>query len=71
MNTQAVVDLIQSLGWIILQKKSELNPNQVFSFMGYEYHLDSALVKPTQERLLKLQGLDLQRFLKSCLNSDK
>ena len=23
---------------------------QVFSFVGYEYHLDSALVRPTQER---------------------
>ena len=27
--------------------------------MGYEYHLDSALVKPTQERWLKLQDLIL------------
>ena len=53
MNTQAVVDLTQSLGWIINQEKSELEPTQVFSFVGYEYHLDSALVKPTQERWLK------------------
>ena len=50
VNTQAVVDLTQSLGWIINQEKSELKPTQVFSFVGYEYHLDSALVKPTQER---------------------
>ena len=50
VNTQAVIDLTQSLGWIINQQKSELNPTQVFSFVGYEYHLDSALVKPTQER---------------------
>ena len=41
------------------QEKSELNPTQVFSFVGYEYHLDSALVKPTQERWLKLQDLIL------------
>ena len=34
-------------------------PSQVFSFVGYEYHLDSALVKPTQERWLKLQDLIL------------
>ena len=27
--------------------------------MGYEYHLDSALVKPSQERWLKLQDLIL------------
>ena len=59
MNTQAVVDLTQSLGWIINQEKSDLKPTQVFSFMGYEYHLDSALVKPTQERWLKLQDLIL------------
>ena len=42
--------LTKSLGWIINQKKSELKHTQVFSFLGYEYHLDSALVKPTQER---------------------
>ena len=59
VNTQAVVDLTQSLGWIINQEKSELKPTQVFSFVGYEYHLDSALVKPTQERWLKLQDLIL------------
>ena len=53
VNTQAVVDLTQSLGWIINQEKSELNPTQVFSFVVNKYHLDSALVKPTQERWLK------------------
>ena len=64
VNTQAVVDLTQSLGWIINQEKSELKPTtQVFSFVGYEYHLHSALVKPTQERWLKLQDLIL------CLKS--
>ena len=59
VNTRAVVDLTQSLGWIINQEKSELKPTRVFSFVGYEYHLDSALVKPTQERWLKLQDLIL------------
>ena len=46
----------QSLGWIInkKKKKSELKPTQVF-FVGYEYHLDSALVKPTQERWLNFR----------------
>ena len=53
----------QSLGWIINQEKSEMKPTQVFSFVGYEYHLDSSLVKPTQERWLKLQDLIL------CLRS--
>ena len=59
VNTQAVVDLTQSLGWIINQQKSELKPTQVFLFVGYEYHLDLALVKPTQERWLNLQDLIL------------
>ena len=60
INTQTVVDLTQSLGWIINQEKSELRPTQLFSFVGYEYHLHSAPVKPTQERWLKLQDLILR-----------
>ena len=32
----------------------------MFLFVGYEYHLDSALVKPTQEGWLKLQDLILR-----------
>ena len=35
----------ESLGWIINQEKSELKPSQVFSFVGYEYHLDSNPLK--------------------------
>ena len=55
VNMQALVDLTQSLGWIINQEKSELKPTQVVLFVGYEYHLDSALVKPTQERWLNFR----------------
>ena len=69
VNTEAVADLTQSLGWIINQEKSELKPTQVFSFVGYEYHLDSALVKPTQERWLKLQDLILQLKSKHVLTA--
>ena len=69
MNIQIVVQLTQSLGWIINQEKSELKPAQVFSFMGYEYHLDSALVKPTQERWLKLQDLILHLKSKHVLTT--
>ena len=36
-NTKVVVDLTESLGWMINQVKSELIPTQVFSFVGYEY----------------------------------
>ena len=38
VNTQTVVDLTQSLGWIINQEKSKLKRTKVFSSMGYEYH---------------------------------
>ena len=69
VNTQTVVDLTQSLGWIINQEKSELKPTQVFSFVGYKYHLDSDLVKPTQERWLKLQDLILQLKSKHVLTA--
>ena len=41
MNTQIMVELTLSLGWIINREKAELKPTQVFSLMGYEYHLDS------------------------------
>ena len=69
MNTQTVVDLTQSLGWIINPEKSELKPVQVFLFVCYEYHLDSALVKPTQERWLKLQDLILRLKSKHVLTA--
>ena len=69
VNTQAMVDLTQSLGWIINPEKSELKPTQVFSFVGYKYHLDSALVKPTQDRWLKLQDLILRLKSKHVLTA--
>ena len=67
VNTQAVVDLTQSLGWIINQEKSELKPTQVFSFVGYEYHLDSALVKPTRE-MAQTSGFDPKTQVKTCFD---
>ena len=68
VNTQTVVDLTQSLGWIINQEKSELKPTQVFSFLGLRIP-DSALVKHTQERWLKLQDLILQLKSKHVLTA--
>ena len=54
---------------MINQEKSELKSTQVFSFVGYEYHLDSALVKPIQERWLKLQDLILRLKSKHVLTA--
>ena len=69
MNTQTVVDLTESLGWIINQEKSELKPAQVFFFMAYEYHLYSAPVKSIQERWLRLQDLILRLKSKHVLTA--
>ena len=37
VNTQAVVDLTQSLGWIINQEKSEIKPTQGSNFRIWSY----------------------------------
>ena len=68
-NTKVVVNLTESLGWIINQVKSKLTPTQVFSFVGYEYHLNSALLKPTQEIWPKLQALILRITIQSALTA--
>ena len=47
----------------------EVKPNQVFLFMGYKYHIDSSLVKPTQDSWLKLQDLILTIKSKPALPS--
>ena len=69
VNTQAVVDITQSLVWIINQEKSAVKPTQVFSFVGYKYYLDTDLVKPTEERWLKLQDLMLRLKSKHVLTA--
>ena len=53
-------------------KKTTLWPlvsSLVFSFVGYEYHPDLVLVKPTQERWLKLQDLILRLKSKHVLTA--
>ena len=68
VNTQAVVDLTQSLGWIVNREKSELKPTQVFLFVGYEYHLDSALVKTHSREMAQTSGFDPKTQVETCLD---
>ena len=82
VNTQAVVDLTQSLGWIINQEKSELKPTQVFftdtSNEGWGAHLDQNSTKGLwsdwEKRLhinvleLKAVSLALRNFKDQCQN---
>ena len=47
-STQSLLALCQDLGWVMNLQKSELDPKQVFEFVGYKYDLTLGLVKPTQ-----------------------
>ena len=66
VKTQTVADLTQSFGLIINQEKSELKPAPVFSFMNYEYHLDSALVKPRE--MAQTSGFDPTSQVRTCFD---
>ena len=66
VNTQTVVDLTQSLGWIINQEKSELKPTRVFLYVGYEYHLDSVPCKTPSREMAQSLGFDPMSQVKTC-----
>ena len=48
---QHTQDLVE-LGWLV---KSELEPKQFFSFVGYQFDLKSGQVRPTTDRWQNLQ----------------
>ena len=54
-HTVKLLSLIQNLGFIVNLRKSELNPQQRFDFIGYHFLLDQGLVRPTNERWNKIQ----------------
>ena len=64
MNTQAVEDLTQSLGWIINQEKSELNPTQVFLFVG----LWVSPCKTHSKEMAQTSGFDPTTQVKTCFD---
>ena len=47
---QALVALCRELGWLVSEEKSELEPKQVFNFVGYQFDLREGKVRPTPER---------------------
>ena len=59
--TQSLLNLCKELGWIVNLQKSELEPKQIFEFVGYKYDLSQGLVLPTQNRweaiLQKLESI--------------
>ena len=48
-HTQTLVALCQELGWLLNKDKSELDPKQVFDFIGYQFDLKEGRVRPTPE----------------------
>ena len=49
-HTQILVKMCQKLGWLVNLEKSELEPKQVFDFVGYQFDLRSGRVRPTPDR---------------------
>ena len=48
-HTQTLVALCQELGGLVNKEKSELDPKQVFNFVGYQFELREGKVRPTPE----------------------
>ena len=49
-HTQDLVKMCQDLGWLVNVEKSELEPKQVFNFVGYQFDLRSGRVRLTPDR---------------------
>ena len=54
-HTQTLVKMYQKLGWLVNAEISELEPKQVFNFVGYQFDLRSGRVRPTPDRWQSLQ----------------
>ena len=54
-HTRLLVQMCQNLGWLVNLEKSELEPKQVFDFVGYQFDLRSGRVRPTPDRWQSLQ----------------
>ena len=48
-HTQTLVKLCQDLGWLVNLEKSELEPKQVFAFVGYQFNLRSGQAEPSRK----------------------
>ena len=59
-HTQILVKLCQDLGWVVNLEKSELEPKQVFNFVGYQFDLMAGRVRPTPDRWQSLQSKILE-----------
>ena len=55
-----LVKICQELGWLVNLEKSELEPKQIFDFVGYQFDLRAGRVRPTPDRWQNLQDKILE-----------
>ena len=48
-HTPTLVALCRELGWLVNKEKSELDPKQVFNFVGHQFDLKEGKVRPPPE----------------------
>ena len=66
-HTQILIKMCQDLGWLVNLEKSELEPKQIFDFVGYQFDLRSGRVRPTLDRWQSLQDkIQLVLSLPAC-----
>ena len=66
-HTQVLIRMCQDLGWLVNLEKSELEPKQIFDFVGYQFNLRSGRVRPTPDRWQSLQDkIHLLLSLPAC-----
>ena len=59
-HTQDLVKICQTLGWLVNLEKSELEPKQIFDFVGYQFDLRAGRVRPTPDRWQNMQDKILE-----------
>ena len=59
-HTQILVKICQNLGWLVNLDKSELDPKQIFDFVGYQFDLKTGWVRLTPDRWQSLQDKILE-----------
>ena len=59
-HTQDLVKICQELGWLVNLDKSELEPMQIFNFVGYQFDLRAGRVRPTPGHWQNLQDKVLE-----------
>ena len=59
-HTQILVKICQKLGWLVNLDKSELDPKQIFDFVGYQFDLKAGRVRMIPDRWQNLQDKILE-----------